>query len=190
MTDAKSSEITQLLQSWREGNEQAREDLIPLVFDDLRRIARRQFELENPGHTLQPTALVNELYMKLIEQRRVSWENRREFFAVAAKLIRRILVDHARKRRAAKRGSGGPKISLDEAIGVSLDAHPDVLALDDALKDLAKIDERGSRVVELRIFGGLTLEEIADVMEIGRSTVIRDWNHAKRWLRREMSQAR
>lgn len=187
MTDAKSSEITDLLQAWREGDEQAREDLIPLVFDDLRRIARRQFDLEKPGHTLQPTALVNELYMKLIDQRRVSWDNRREFFAVAAKMIRRILVDHARKRRAAKRGSGGPKISLDEAIGVSLGEHPNVLALDDALKGLAKVDSRGSRVVELRIFGGLTLEEIAEVMEIGRSTVVRDWNFSKRWLKREMS---
>ncbi len=189
MTSASEpSEITRLLQAWSHGDEQARDELMPLVFDQLRYIAKRQFGNEPANHTLQPTALVNELYMKLIEQKKVSWESRRDFFAVAAKLIRRILVDHARKRRAAKRGSGVPKISLDEALGVPQAQDADVLVLDNVLQDLARNDPRGGHVVELRVFAGLTLEEIAEVLKVGRSTVIRDWNHARRWLQREISQ--
>jgi len=183
------SEVTRLLQAWSGGDSEARDQLIPLVFDELRHIARRQLKLEKPGHTLQPTALVHELYVKLVDQKRVQWESRRDFFAVAAQLIRRILVDYARKRHAAKRGSGGPKISLDEALGLPDVRDPNLIALDDALQALEQVDPRGSRIVELHVFAGLKLEEIAEVLKISRSTVIRDWNHAKLWLRRELSRA-
>ncbi len=182
-----AGEITRLLNAWGDGDSDARDRLIPLVFDDLRQIARRQFEREKPGHTLQPTAIVNELYLKLLHQRQVNWESRRDFFAVSAELIRRILVDHARKRQAKKRGGDGPKIALDEALGVSGEPDPALIALDDALESLAELDPRGSRVVELRIFAGLTLEEIAEILQVARSTVIRDWNHATLWLRRELA---
>ncbi len=189
MTSAKS-EVTALLQAWSDGDEEARDRLIPLVLEDLRRIARRQLALEKPGHTLQPTALINELYIRLVDQKRVRLESRRDFFAVAAGLIRRILVDHARRRRAAKRGSGGPKISFDEELGLAAPQDPELLALDDALKDLEKVDRRGSRVVELHIFAGLGHDDIAAVLGLSRSTVIRDWNHAKLWLRRQLTARR
>lgn len=184
--EAESSEgdISRLLQSWNEGDSEARDRLIPLVIDDLRNIARRQYENERPDHTLQPTALVNELYMKLVGQRRVRWQNRREFFAVSAKLIRRILVDHARRRRAVKRGSDGVRISFDEALGLPIVSDPTLIALDDAIEDLEKVDSRGARVVELHAFGGLTFDEIADVLGVARGTVFRDWKHARLWLRR------
>ena len=180
-----NNEVSRLLQDWNAGDTGARDQLISLVFDDLRDIARRHFERELPGHTLQPTALVNELYMRLKKQRSVQWRNRKEFFAVAAKMIRRILVDYARKRRAAKRGDGGPKISFDEAFGGAVD-EPQLLALDDALKGLEKVDPRGSQVVELHAFGGLNFDEIAEVLQVARSTTLRDWKHAKLWLRREL----
>lgn len=181
------SEVTRLLHAWSEGDTDARDRLIPLVFDELRRIARRQLDRERPNHTLEPTALVNELYLRLVDQRNVHWESRRDFFAVSAALIRRVLVDYARRRNAAKRGAGGgPKISLDEAIGLPVTDDPTLLALDDALKDLEAIDPRGSRIVELHVFTGLGHDEIAEVLGISRSTVIRDWSHAKLWLRREL----
>ncbi len=182
---ARDHEITQLLQAWNDGDIRARDQLIPLVFDDLRRIAQQHFERELPGHTLQPTALVNELYVKLQGQRRVQWRNRKEFYAISARMIRRILVDYARKRRAAKRGDGGPKVSFDEAFGISIE-EPQLLALDDALKDLEKVDPRGSRVVELHVFAGLKFEEIAELLSVARSTVLRDWKHSKLWLRRHL----
>ena len=181
-----TSEVSRLLQAWNEGDSQARDRLIPLVFEDLKEIARKYYDRERPGHTLQPTALVTELYLKLKEQRRVQWRNRQEFFAVSASLIRRILVDHARKHQAAKRGDGGPKISFEEAFGWIVE-EPHLIALDDALQDLEKADPRGSRVVELHVFGGLKFEEIVEVLGIGRSTVLRDWKHARLWLRRHLS---
>lgn len=181
-------EVTRLLQAWSDGDEHARDRLIPLVFDELRQIARRQYSLERADHTLRPTALVNELYMRFVEQRTVQWRNRREFFAVAARLIRRILVDHARRHRAARRGGGGPKILFDEALGLPIMEEPRLLELDDALKDLESKDPRGSRVVELHAFGGLSFDEIAEVLEVSRITTLRDWKHAKLWLRRQLSQ--
>ncbi len=180
-----SGDITDLLRAWNDGDEHARDSLMPLVFDDLREIARRHYDREELGHTLQPTALVNELYLKLKGQRSVQWRNRREFFAIAAQMIRRILVDHARSRRAVKRGDGGPKVSFDEAFGLPV-VEPSLIALDDALKDLEKVDPRGSRVVELHAFGGLRFDEIAEVIGVARSTVLRDWKHAKLWLRRQL----
>ncbi len=182
---ASNHDISDLLRAWNDGETGARDRLMPLVFDQLREIARQHYERESPGHTLQPTALVNELYMKLGRQRNVQWHNRKEFFAIAAKMIRRILVDHARRRRAAKRGDGGPKISFDEALGLTVE-EPILIALDDALKDLEKIDPRGSRVVELHAFSGLKFVEIAEVLGVARSTVLRDWKHARLWLRRQL----
>ncbi len=184
---ARDDDITQLLQAWNDGDIQARDQLIPLVFDDLRRIAQQHFDRQNAANTLQPTALVSELYVKLQGQRRVQWRNRKEFYAISARMIRRILVDYARKRRAAKRGDGGPKISFDEAFGISIE-EPELLALDDALKDLESIDPRGSRVVELHAFAGLRFDEIAEVLSIARSTALRDWKHARLWLRRHLRQ--
>jgi RNA polymerase sigma factor (TIGR02999 family) len=181
------SEITRLLKAWSDGDTDARDQLMPLVIDELRRIARYQLERENAGHTLQPTAIVNELYLKLVDQRSVQWNNRQDFFAIAATLIRRVLVDHARKRRAGKRWSGEVKINFDEALGLPARRDPSLIALDDAMKGLEKIDPRGSRVVELHVFAGLEFEEIAKVLAISRSTVIRDWNHARLWLRRELT---
>ena len=181
------SDVTRLLHAWSEGDPGARDRLIPLVFDELRRIARHQLQKERLDHTLQPTALVNELYLRLVNQKDVQWESRRDFFAMSATLIRRVLVDYARRHKAKKRGSGGPKISLDEALGVPDSGDPDLLALDDALKALEKIDPRGSRIVELHVFTGLGYREIAEVLDISRSTVVRDWTHAKLWLRRELS---
>jgi len=182
-----TTEVSRLLQAWNDGDSQARDRLIPLVFDDLKAIARRYYERERPDHTLQPTALVAELYLKLKDQRRVQWRNRQEFFAVSSGLIRRILVDHARRRQAAKRGDGGPKISFEEALGCIVD-EPQLLALDDALEDLAKVDPRGSKVVELHVFGGLKFEEIPEILGVARSTVLRDWKHARLWLRRQLSE--
>lgn len=160
---------------------------MPYVYDELHRIARRQFHHEGDDHTLQPTALVNEAYMRFKGQRKVSWHNKAEFFAVAAKLIRRVLVDHARRRKRAKRGGGAPKMPLDEVVLLIQSKAPSFAALDDALKGLAAFAPRQSHIVELRIFGGLTLEEIVRVLGIGRTTVHRDWNAALLWLRRELS---
>ncbi len=181
-----SHQVTDLLVEWSEGNVEALEQLMPLVFDELRKLARSHFQRESEGHTLQPTALVNEVYMKLIDQRKVQWENRSQFYAFAALLMRRILVDHAKGRRAAKRGGHVQKLSLDEALGVPEPVDLDVLALDDALSALAEIDPRQARVVELRYFAGLTLEEIAEVLGVSATTVKRDWRTARLWLYREM----
>lgn len=179
-----SSDVSELLQAWNDGDTRARDQLMPLVFDDLKEIARQHYLREGPGHTLQPTALVNELYMKLKGQRSTRWRSRREFFGVAANMIRRILVDYARKRQAAKRESG-PKISFDETFGLMM-KEPVLIALDDALKALEQADPRGSRVVELHAFGGLRFDEIAEMLGVARSTALRDWKHAKLWLRRQL----
>ena len=181
------NEVTDLLDAWSDGDPAALDQLIPLVYDELYRIASRQFRNERQGHTLQPTAVVHETYLRFKGQRKVQWRSRSEFFAVAARQIRRILVDHERRKRRLKRGSKVPRISLDEAIGVEATVAPGYLALDEALRKLAELAPRQSRVVELRIFGGLTVEETAEVLGIGRATVHRDWNAAQLWLRRALS---
>lgn len=181
------SEVTALLDAWSDGDPAALDQLMPFVYDELHRIASRQFRREGDDHTLQPTAVVNEAYLRLKGQRKVKWHSRNEFFAVAATLIRRVLVDHARRRRRAKRGGGMPKLPLDDAIGLAEAEAPSFVALDDALVALAAFAPRQCRIVELRIFTGLTLEEVAEVLKIGRTTVYREWNAALLWLRRELS---
>ncbi len=185
-----SHEVTQLLQSWSHGNRQAMADLLPLVYDELRRLASSHMRFEAPGHTLQATALVHEAYMKLIQQRAVNWQSRAHFFGIAAQMIRRILVDHIRATRAQKRGSGFVALSLDEAIGVPEKRNWEILALDDALKTLAKVDPQQARIVELRFFAGLSIEETASIVGVSPATVKRDWVSAKAWLFRELSRTK
>jgi RNA polymerase sigma factor (TIGR02999 family) len=184
MTD--QHEITRLLADWSNGDRQALEKLTPLVYDELRRLAGRYLRHERPGHTLQSTALVHEAYMKLVGQTSVRWQNRAHFFGIAAQMIRRILVDYARARQADRRGSGAAKLSLDEAIALPGSSDLNLIALDDALDGLARMDPRQSRVVELRFFAGLTLEETAEVMQMSIATAKRDWVSAKAWLSREI----
>ncbi len=185
-----SSEVTKLLRDWSQGDAVALEKLIPLVFEDLRKIAGSLFQRENEAHTLQPTALVNEAFLRLVDQRGMQWQNRAQFFAVAAMLMRRILVDYAKRRQTVKRGSRAVKIPLDEAIGIpQAAADLDMEALDQALSRLAEIDPRQSRVVEMRFFMGLTHEEIAEVLGIGVTTVKREWKTARLWLFRELTKA-
>jgi RNA polymerase sigma-70 factor (ECF subfamily) len=180
-------EIDQLLDAWSHGDTEALDQLMPLVSEELHRIASRCFQDEPSSHTLQPTAVVNEVYIKFRGQRKVDWHSRAEFFGAAAQKIRRILVDYARRRRAEKRGGKVLKVPLDEAQMQPEEQDPDVIALDDALKDLAKLDERQARIVEMRIFGGLEFQKIADLEKISRVTVWRDWNTALLWLRRQLS---
>lgn len=178
-----SHDVTQLLQDWRNGNRDALDQLTPIVFEELHRLAASYMRRERAGHTLQPTALVNEAYMRLMDQTRANWQNRAQFFGVAAQLMRRILTDHARSQKAAKRGSGDEKFELDEAIEISDGkSSPDLIALDDALNALAQLDERQSRIVELRYFGGLEITEVAEALNISPATVKREWNSAKAWL--------
>jgi RNA polymerase sigma factor (TIGR02999 family) len=179
-------DVTALLVRWRSGDRDALDALTPLVYDELRRLAKSYLRRERPDHTLDGTALVHEAYMRLVDQRSVEWRNRNHFFALAAELIRRILVDHARARIAAKRGGANVKLSLDEALAPADEKDLNILALDDALVALAKADPQQSRIVELRYFAGLTIEETADVMEISPATVKRDWTTAKAFLKREM----
>jgi RNA polymerase sigma factor (TIGR02999 family) len=180
-------DVTRLLVDWSNGDQAALEELTPLVYGELRRLAGRYLRRERPDHTLQSTALVHEAYMRLIDQRSVRWQNRAHFFGVAAQLIRRILVDHARGRMAAKRGAAVCKLSLDEAIETPGARDLDLAALDDALNALARIDLQQSRIVELRFFTGLSIEETAEVLHISPATVKRDWTTAKAWLFREIS---
>jgi RNA polymerase sigma factor (TIGR02999 family) len=180
-------EVTALLADWSDGDSDALERLIPLVVDELRRLAGGLFRRESEAHTLQPTALVNEVYMRLADQRRVSWDNRSQFFAFAALLMRRVLVDHAKARKAAKRGGGAAKIPLSEELALGEVVDLDILALDQALASLAQFDPRQARVVELRFFAGLSHEEIAELLDVSLSTVKRDWRTARLWLYREMS---
>jgi RNA polymerase sigma factor (TIGR02999 family) len=180
-------EVTQLLQSWSEGNRAALDTLTPVVYEELRRLAAAYLRRERGDHTLQATAVVHEAYMRLVDQRSVRWQNRAHFFGIAAQMIRRILVDHARGVRAAKRGGGAVALSLDEAIGVSVKKDLELEALDDALETLAKVDPQQARIVELRFFTGLSIEETAEVLGISESTVKRDWVSAKAWLFRELS---
>ena len=179
-------EITQLLVAWGEGDEAALEELTPLVYQQLHRLAHHYLSHERPGHTLQTSALVNEAYLRLVDWKNVRWQNRAHFFAVSAQLMRRILVDFARSRRYEKRGGGVPALALEEAALVSGEKGTDLVALDEALASLSKLDARQSKVVELRFFGGLTVEETAEVLKVSTGTVRRDWSLARAWLRREM----
>lgn len=181
-----AAEITQLLVSWSQGDQAAAEKLMPLVYQELRRLAKGYLRRERPNHTLQPTALVHEAYLRLIDQQSVSWQNRAQFFGMAATLMRRILIDHARARRAAKRQGKEYALSLSQADRFSRQPDVNLLALDDALKDLAAIKPQHSRIVELRFFGGLTIEETAAVLGISHATVEREWSFARAWLRREV----
>ena len=175
-----------MLQGWRAGDRQALDALLPLVYKELRRVAHFQLRNERPNHSLQSAGLVNEAYLRLVGMSSPQWESRTHFFAVAAQLMRQILVDYARRHGAAKRGANMPKVTLEDAMVASRRKDMDVIALDDALTDLGKIDPRQSRVVELRYFAGLSLEEISQVMEIAPATVQRDWTAARAWLHREM----
>ena len=179
-------DITGLLVAWGHGDEAALQQLIPLVHRELHEIARRCLKGERPGHTLQPTALVNEAYLRLIDVRRVSWKNRTHFLAMSARLMRRVLVDFARSRHYQKRGGGAMKVSLDEAHAVATERGQDLVALDEALTALSAVDERKARVIEMRFFGGLTVEETADVLHVSRETVLRDWRLARAWLMQEL----
>jgi RNA polymerase sigma factor (TIGR02999 family) len=181
-----SAEINRLLVNWGHGDEGARDALIPLMYDELRRIARRHLWRERPDHTLQSAALVNEAYLRLVRQETPEWQNRAHFFGVAARMMRHILVDHARNRRAAKRGAGAPRLSLNPEIAMPKGTEVDVVALDSALNKLAGLDPQESRVIELRFFGGLSIEETAVVMGISPRTVKREWATARAWLRLEM----
>jgi RNA polymerase sigma factor (TIGR02999 family) len=181
-------DVTQLLRAWTEGDTQALEQLTPLVYEELYRRAHWQMARENAGHTLQATALVNEIYVRLVDLRGVSWRDRAHFFAMSSRLIRQILIDAARSKHAQKRGGQSPHVAIDESLLVSEEPRADVIALDDALGTLATIDPRKSRVVELRFFGGLDIEETAEVLGVSSETVKRDWKLAKAWLRRELTQ--
>ena len=178
--------VTELLLAWGDGDLSALDQLIPLVHAELRQIAARCMARERLGHTLQPTALVNEVYLRLVDVERIRWQNRAHFLAVAARLMRRILVDFARSRRYQKRGGGGQRVAFDEALVVDVGRGHDLLALDDALDELARVDDRQSQIVVMRFFAGLTVEEIAGVLEISPATVMRDWKLAKAWLLREL----
>jgi RNA polymerase sigma-70 factor (ECF subfamily) len=179
--------VTELLVAWGRGDEAARNELIPLVYDELHRLAHRYMRRERPGDTLQTSALVNEAYLRLVDQKNVQWQSRVHFFAIAAQMMRRILVDHARSRGNQKRGGDVLQVTFDEAAIVTRDRAADVVALDDALVGLAKLDSRKSRIVELRFFAGLSIEEAAEVLGVSPGTVMRDWTLAKAWLRREMT---
>ena len=183
----KQHEITQLLAEWSDGNQSALDELYPLVYDELHRLARRYMSRERKGHTLQATALINEAYVRLVDQKNVQWANRSHFFAISAQIMRRILIDHARRHGYAKRGGGAHQVSLEEAATVVPDQSQELLRLDEALKSLAEMDPRRSQVVELRYFGGLNNEEIADVLQISENTVTRDWNMARAWLYQQLT---
>lgn len=176
------SEVTRLLKAWGSGNTAALDQLIPIVYGELRAVAARYLRRERQDHTLQPTALVNEAYLRLIDQKQVQWQNRAHFMGVAAQMMRRILLDHAKSAHRAKRGGGARKVSLEEALSLSDERANDLVELDEALTALAAFDERKSRVVELRYFGGLSVEETAEVLKVSEITVARDWKIAKAWL--------
>ena len=178
--------VTELLLAWGDGDQTALEQLIPLVHAELRRIAARYMARERAGHTLQPTALVNEVYLKLVDVERVRWQNRAHFLAVAARLMRRILVDVARSRRYRKRGGDVEHVAFDESAAIDIGRGHDMLALDDALDELARVDARQCQIVVMRFFAGLTVEEIATVIDVSPATVMRDWKLAKSWLLREL----
>lgn len=186
MTTLSQTGVTELLVNWSNGDQDALNKLLPLVYDELRKLASRYLRRERPDHTLQTTALVHEAYLKLVDQRGANWQNRVQFFAVAAQLMRRILVDYARSHRASKRGGDYYKLTLDEELVPSEEKDADLLALDEALDRLAAIDPQQSRVVELRVFAGLTLEETAQSLNISSRTVRREWSMAKAWLHQQI----
>jgi len=182
-----SQNVTQLLLDWRNGDQTALDRLMPLVYEDLRRMANHYMRNERQGHTLQTSALVNEAYLRLVDHENIAWQNRAHFFGVAAQAMRRILVDYARSRGRLKRAGVAQQVSLDEAMTLAEERAAELIALDDALAELAKIDERKSRVVELRYFGGLSVEETAEALGVSFMTVMRDWNTARAWLMREVT---
>jgi RNA polymerase sigma factor (TIGR02999 family) len=180
-------QVTQLLAAWSSGDRAALDELMPLVYEELRRLAHQYMNRERPGHTLQTSALINEAYVRLVNQKEIQWQDRAHFFGIAARLMRQVLVDYARKRNYAKRGGGAQQVALDEALIVSKERAAEVVALDDALGSLAEIDPRQSQIVEMRFFGGLTIEETAEVLAVSPGTVMREWTLAKAWLRRAMT---
>jgi RNA polymerase sigma-70 factor (ECF subfamily) len=183
------SQVTGLLLAWRAGDDAALNELIPLVHDELQRIARTCMAGERPGHSLHATALVNETYLRLVDTRRVDWQNRAHFLAMSARLMRRVLVDIARSKAAVKRGADVVRVTLGAALDVAVEPGEDLVALEDALQALGQLDERKARVIELRFFGGLSVEETASVLSVSRDTVMRDWRLSKAWLLRELQQA-
>jgi RNA polymerase sigma factor (TIGR02999 family) len=186
-----NSSVTQLLQSWRQGDKGAGEKLLPLVYAELHRRAAAAMRREDAGHTLQPTALVHEAYMRLVDQRGPDWQNRSQFYGIAAQMMRRVLIDHAREHLAAKRGGGAKRVTLSGVdVAADSDEAVEVLALHDALEKLATLDERQAKVVELRYFGGLSIEEAAEALEISPATVKREWATARAWLSRELAASR
>ncbi len=188
MSIERRHEVTEILHDWSAGDGAAKERLFPLVYDELRRQARGFLSKERADHTLQPTALVHEAYLKLVDQTRVSWQNRAHFFGIASQLMRRIVVDHARAHASGKRGGAAIRLSLNDVQIPSEERAADFIALDEVLKNLAEFDERKSQIVEMRFFGGLTDEEIAEVLQISTRTVLRDWKTARLWLYRELSE--
>jgi len=189
MPQPSSEDITQLLLEWRQGKQEALDELMPVVYEELRRQAHRHLQREQQGHSLQTTSLINEVYLRLVDCSKVSWQSRVHFFAITARMMRRILVDYARSRGYRKRGGGLEMITLDQDRMSPIGRDPDLVALDDALGALATEDERKSRVVELRFFGGLSVEETAEVLGVCRDTVVRDWKFAKAWLAQEMKKS-
>jgi RNA polymerase sigma factor (TIGR02999 family) len=188
MAEPGANDVTQLLVAWGKGDQTALTSLMPLVYAELRRMARRYMGRERPGQTLQTTALVNEAYLRLVDLKKVHWQNRAQFFALSAQLMRRVLVDFARSRRSAKRGGAAPRVSLEEAYAVSRKRGTDLVALDDALHVLSRIDRRKAQVVELRFFGGMSVPETAEALKVSPETVMRDWRLAKVWLLRELAE--
>jgi RNA polymerase sigma factor (TIGR02999 family) len=179
--------VTELLLAWGGGDQDAFDKLLPLIYGELRRLAAHYLRRERPDHTLQPTALVHEAYLRLVDQTRAQWQNRAHFFGAAAQMMRRILVDHARQHKAAKRGGSGQRVTLDEKVAFAPEREMDLLALEDALIKLEQVDPQKSRLVELRFFGGLSTEEAAEVLGVSPATVTRQWRAAKAWLLRELS---
>lgn len=188
MKNPSRHQITELLAEWRGGNQSALDELYPLVYDELHRLARRYMSRERKGHTLQTTALINEAYVRLVDQKNVNWANRSHFFAISAQIMRRILIDHARRHAYAKRGGGAQQVSLEEVAAVIPEQGRELVRLDEALKSLAERDPRRSQVVELRYFGGLNNEEIAGVLNVSENTVTRDWNMARAWLYQQLTE--
>jgi RNA polymerase sigma factor (TIGR02999 family) len=181
------ADITQLLLAWNKGDQAALDNLIPIVYDELRRLAQQHMRFEAPEHTLQATGLVSEVYLRLVHQKRVDWQNRAHFFGAAAQIIRRVLVDHARTRRRLKRGGSAVKVSLFDDIGATDGVNLDVVALEHALSELAKLDPQQERIIELRFFAGLSIEDTAEALSISPATVKREWTTARAWLYREMT---
>lgn len=186
MSGASSSEITQLLHEWREGDQLALERLTPVVYEELHRMARHYMAREREGHTLQTTALIHEVYLRLVKVKEVQWQDRAHFFAISAQLMKRILTDFARSRGYQKRGGGVQRVPLDDAFTISAEPEVDLVALEEALNHLGETDPRKCKVVELRFFGGMTVEETAEALHISPETVMRDWSMARAWLQREL----